>query len=576
MATTSVPASISSTDTIPTLEKAVEPPLHTIPSRISRAQSRTEQGDVEKDEEPAADDEEPIRTITGLKWVLVCASLYVSAFLYGLDTTIAADVQGPVIDTFGHVEQLAWVGAGFPMGSVSVILFLSGILNSFNMKWIYVSSVVVFEAGSAICGAAPNMSALIVGRVIAGAGGSGIYLGCLNYFSSLTRPTERGTYISLIAFCWGLGAVLGPLIGGAFSVSTATWRWAFYINLVVGAVVSPVFLLFLPSIHPVQGVSIRARLAKLDFIGFILNAGVWTSFTIALIMAGGQWKEWNDGRTIAIFVVFGVLLIIYIIQQYFTIFTTKDTRAFPAHLLRSPTQILLYIATSGNVTTLFVVVYFVPIYFQFVHDDSAIMAAVRLLPYVVITCTVNVCAGHLLSKIKMYMPIYVFSGILLTLGGSLLMVYLDPSTSQGTIYGLTVVIAIGTGLTLQIGYAIATFDAPDEDMGDAISLQNVAQIGSSVIALVIAGQVFQSSAVSNLEAVLAGKGFSEADIIGAVAGAQSTLFQELSGDLKQAAILAITQAMQKAFSLNIVAGGVLLLAGLAMKRERLFGEVIVA
>lgn len=59
---------------------------------------------------------------TGIKWILACAAIYITAFLFGLDTTIAADVQASVIETFGNVSQLSWVGAGFPLGSVSVIL----------------------------------------------------------------------------------------------------------------------------------------------------------------------------------------------------------------------------------------------------------------------------------------------------------------------------------------------------------------------------------------------------------------------------------------------------------------------
>lgn len=92
------------------------------------------------------------------------------------------------------------------------------------MKWVFIITVILFEAGSALCGGAPNMTALIVGRVIAGAGGSGIYLGSLQYFTVLTVEKERGFYMSLIGVFWGLGAVLGPVIGGAFSVSAATWR----------------------------------------------------------------------------------------------------------------------------------------------------------------------------------------------------------------------------------------------------------------------------------------------------------------------------------------------------------------
>lgn len=62
------------------------------------------------------------RSIHGFKWVLVCSSLYITAFLYGLDTTIAADVQVAVVATFGNVEQLTWLGTGFPLGSIATVL----------------------------------------------------------------------------------------------------------------------------------------------------------------------------------------------------------------------------------------------------------------------------------------------------------------------------------------------------------------------------------------------------------------------------------------------------------------------
>jgi hypothetical protein len=69
-----------------------------------------------------ADSDLPPRTIHGLRWFLVCASLYVGALIYGLDTTIAADIQAAIVDRFGDVSQLTWVGTGFPLGSVSAIL----------------------------------------------------------------------------------------------------------------------------------------------------------------------------------------------------------------------------------------------------------------------------------------------------------------------------------------------------------------------------------------------------------------------------------------------------------------------
>lgn len=515
------------------------------------------------------------RQIRGLRWLVICVALYISCILYGLDTTIAADVQGSVVEQFGHVEQLTWVGAGFPLGSVCVILPLGNLYNNFNIKWTFFTTVVLFEVGSALCGAAPTMNALIVGRVIAGAGGSGIYLGSLNYFLAMTTSEERGLYMALIGSCWGVGAILGPVIGGAFATSSATWRWAFYINLVIFAVSAPAYVFCLPSIRPSQGVSVRTRIARLDFVGFILGAGVWVTFLLALSMAGGQWG-WSDGRTIATLVVFGVTLVAYALQQYFALFTTRDHRAFPVHLLRERTQVLLYIATAAGITTLYVGIYFIPVYFQFTNGDSALKAAVRLLPFVIVAISVNLASGYFLSAIKIYMLIYVIGGIFLTIGGALLTVYLDPRTSAGTIYGLCVITAIGSGLAMLSGYSIATLTTKPENAGAALSLQNVSQLGGQVIALAIAGQIFHSTAVKNLQSVLSDQDFSEQDIESAVAGVQSKILEKVHGALRQEVILALVHAMQNVFVLIPVAGGIMILAALCMPRQKLFGVAAVA
>ncbi|KAI2472860.1 MFS general substrate transporter [Annulohypoxylon bovei var. microspora] len=513
------------------------------------------------------------RTIRGFRWLIICVSLYLTCALYGLDTTIAADVQGPMVQDLGHVEQLAWVGAGFPLGSVCVILLLGTFYKNFNTKWNFITTAVLFEAGSALCGAAPTMNALIVGRVFAGAGGSGIYLGSLQYFAAMTEEKERGFYMSLIGVSWGLGAVLGPVIGGAFAVSAATWRWAFYINLVIGALSAPALLLYLPSIHPIQGVSIRDRLATIDFVGFILGAGVWVTFLLAFTMAGGEWP-WNDGRTITTFAVFGVVLVAYVLQQYFAVFTTPTQRLFPGHLLRNRTQVLLYIVTAAGTTTLFVVVYYIPIYFQFVNSDQALMAAVRLLPFVVIAVTVNLISGSFLHFIKIYMVLYVIASVFLIAGGGPLVVYLDPTSTTGTIYGLTILIAVGTGLSMVTSFTVASLTLKPEDTGAGINFQSVAQIGGQVISLAIAGQIYQSTATRNLSMALSGHGFSDQEIRGAVAGAQSTLFEKLDGELRNRAIQAVTEAMQMTFVVVPIAGGVMLIAALCMKREKLFGETV--
>jgi MFS family permease len=137
-------------------------------------------------------------------------ALYSTALLYGLDTTIAAAVQGSVIEQFpGSIEKLAWVGVGFPLGSVAVILPTGYAYGMFNIKYLYLLSVLLFEAGSALCGAAPTMNALIGGRVLAGIGGAGMYLGALTYITVFTTLRERSLYVAAAGTVWGIGTVLG-------------------------------------------------------------------------------------------------------------------------------------------------------------------------------------------------------------------------------------------------------------------------------------------------------------------------------------------------------------------------------
>ncbi|KAI1302916.1 MFS general substrate transporter [Xylaria venustula] len=509
------------------------------------------------------------REIHGIRWFFICASLYITCFLYGLDTTITAAVQGDVIKSFGHIDELAWIGSGFPLGSVSVIFLMGYLYNAFDMKWMFVITVALFDIGSALCGAAPNIAALIVGRVIAGAGGTGIYLGSLNYLTALTVPDERGLYTTLVGFFWGVGAVLGPIIGGAFAVSSATWRWAFYFNLVVGAVSAPFYIFSLPSICPMPGVSIRKRLADIDIVGFVLGSGVWVSFLLALTLAGGQWP-WKDGRTIATFVVFGVVIVLYGVQQYFALFTTPAKRAFPVHLPGERTQVLLYVATSAFITVLFVCIFYIPLYFEFVENDSSLTAAIRLLPFVAVTATTSVVSGYYVGRVKLYLLLFLVSSLFLIVGGSLLVVYLGPHTQTSVIYGLTVVVAFGCGLSMQKSYSIAPLTTAPANAGPALSLQNVGEIGGQVISLGISGQIFHSVATRNLLGALAGHGFSDADITAVLAGAQSTVFSQLDENLRAAAVSAITNSLQLTFTLVPIAGGVMLIAALCMKWERLY------
>jgi hypothetical protein len=118
-----------------------------------------------------------LQNVGFVKRLLVLFAMYGTALLYGLDTTITGDVQAAVLSDLGEITKLGWLGIGFPMGSVATILLFGVSYRIFNIKYLYLFSIFLFEVGSAVCGSAQNMNSLIVGRVIAGIGGGGMYLG---------------------------------------------------------------------------------------------------------------------------------------------------------------------------------------------------------------------------------------------------------------------------------------------------------------------------------------------------------------------------------------------------------------
>ena len=68
--------------------------------------------------------EDDVQSIRGWRWIAICLSVYSSCFLYGLDTTIVADIQANAAETFGAVEKLAWLSTGFSLGSIAIIMSL--------------------------------------------------------------------------------------------------------------------------------------------------------------------------------------------------------------------------------------------------------------------------------------------------------------------------------------------------------------------------------------------------------------------------------------------------------------------
>lgn len=232
-------------------------------------------------------------------------------------------------------------------------------------------------------------------------------------------------------------------VGGAFAQSTATWRWAFYINLCIGLPFVLVYIFLLPRCDPQPEVSTKEKLLQIDYLGAILNIAMLTCFIMG-INFGGVMFDWMGG---SFGLLFGglMLLILFMMQQLDSCGTTSNERIFPCHLLNR-WMFILFLLMSAAATCVFVSrldllllslfyspclstliadpfqvpTYYIPLHFQFVHGVSPLTAAVGLLPFIILMVTFGFLNGAMMSKLGYYMPWYLAGGILTTVGGALM------------------------------------------------------------------------------------------------------------------------------------------------------------
>lgn len=149
----------------------------------------------------------------GLRLTLISISLILTTFLVALDATIIATAIPAITAEFGSLSDVAWYNAAFLLTTCAFQLPFGRAYSLLRTKWTYMASVILFEIGSAVCGAAPSSIALIIGRAIAGIGSAGIFCGAFIIIAATVALDKRAIFTGTLGAAFGIASVVGPLLG---------------------------------------------------------------------------------------------------------------------------------------------------------------------------------------------------------------------------------------------------------------------------------------------------------------------------------------------------------------------------
>ncbi|KAF5604682.1 major facilitator superfamily transporter [Fusarium pseudocircinatum] len=400
-----------------------------------------------------------------LKFWLIILSVFAAMFLVALDRTIIATAIPQITNDFQSLGDIGWYGSAYMLTTAAFQLIFGRIYRFYPLRTTFLVCILLFEIGSAICGAAPNSVAFIIGRAIAGIGSAGIMTGSMMSIVPMIPLHKRPMFQSMFGMVFGISSVVGPLLGGAFT-QHATWRWCFYMNLPVGFLAS-VFLFFFLHISPKkhEPVPILKHITRLDPLGTFF----FVPSMICLILAlqwGGSTYPWGNWRIILLFVLFALTAFIFALIQI----KMPETATVPAKVITQRTMLACAWTMMFVGGGMMIVVYYLPLWFQATKGAKPVDSGIYTIPLVLSLVVASIISAAFTQRIGYYVPSMLICPCIMAIGEGLLTT-LKPDTGSSHWIAYQFLVGFGLGLGMQTsGLAVqATLSKDDIPIGISIT-----------------------------------------------------------------------------------------------------------
>jgi EmrB/QacA subfamily drug resistance transporter len=418
---------------------------------------------------------------TGFDAALIAVSSVVvlGSIMSILDTTIVnVAINSLAADFHTSLSTIQWVTTGYMLALATVIPLSGWAADRFGTKRLYITSIVLFLAGSALAGAAWSPQSLIGFRVLQGLGGGMLMPAGMTILTRAAGPERVGSVMSVVGVPMLMGPIIGPIVGG-WLVDDFSWRWIFYVNLPIGAVALPLAMRLLPTDRPQPH-------ERLDALGLALLSPGLAALVYGLAetaSAGGI-----DSARVALSVGAGVVLI----------------GGFIAHSLRSRHPLIdLRLFREGSVsasaltTFLFGTAFFgamllLPLYFQIVRGESPLDTGLLLAPQGVGAALAMPPAGRITDRSGA--GHVVLGGLVLLLLGLLAYTQVGADTSLWWLGLALFVMGLGTGSTMMPAMSSAYRTLEKAAVARATTALNIimrvgGSLGTALFAVVLQSQI---------------------------------------------------------------------------------------